>query len=476
MSAEGTPRTGSVESSAAHRRFSFLSELTPTQRYALAVVAASLILRVTWACFAHVTPVSDFDDYDRRAVILLNGGELDAYRTPGYPGFLVAVYFFFGHHLFAAQIAHAVLGAVTTGLIVMLATRIVSARAALVVGALHALWPTSLAYVGVLASENLAAPVIVGLVLALTTEHERLSQRARATALAGVLFGAAILVRPALLFFGPAVGLLALWETRAARWRIVPGLIFALAALASLAPWQIHNHRSGVGITTLSTTAGINLWMGNSDDAVTGGFRGGYGDPTLATFPTEEPERDRALKRAAVQWIISHFGRYLELSAIRTRRMWGLGVDPWPARYLWPTVENDRALLGFDEQVASIGAPSVNQTAFDMTARRKTVLSWFRVVFAPLILVGLFACIRRLRAFAGTLLPIASFTVLTILTFFDERFRETVDVLVMIPLGTLLSDLAFNTTELGWHRRILVGTCLVFVLVAVAAKLGILPI
>lgn len=133
-------------------------------RPAAQVFLLSLALRLTWAGFAHVTPVSDFRGYDGLAVRWLMTGGFGspgwlAYRTPGYPGFLAGVYFIFGHHWGAAAFMQAILGAVSSALVVGLAGRIVSPRTSLIAGLLHALSPTSLAYVPVLASENLAVPL-----------------------------------------------------------------------------------------------------------------------------------------------------------------------------------------------------------------------------------------------------------------------------------------------------------------------------
>jgi hypothetical protein len=65
----------------------------------LTVGALSLALRAAWAAHAHVIPVSDFATYDALGWQLVTNGELpaSAYRTPGYPAFLAAVYAVFGH-------------------------------------------------------------------------------------------------------------------------------------------------------------------------------------------------------------------------------------------------------------------------------------------------------------------------------------------------------------------------------------------
>ena len=116
---------------------------------------------MTWVAFARVTPISDFRGYDELAVNWLQSGHFSsvgslAYRAPAYPGFLAAIYAIAGHSWRAAGFVQAVLGGVTSGLLVLLASRALSRRGSVIAGILHAVSPTALAYVPVLASETLA--------------------------------------------------------------------------------------------------------------------------------------------------------------------------------------------------------------------------------------------------------------------------------------------------------------------------------
>lgn len=404
--------------------------------------AASLAIRVLWASLAESTPVSDFAEYDQLARRWLEHGAYDsARRPPGYPGFLAAVYACFGETWRAAYVAQAVVGAATSALIVWLASRMVAARTALIAGALHAVWPTTLAYVAVLASENLATPIVVIVLLVLTTARARTAVRCAFTGGGGIAFGLAVLVRPALVFLLPAALVLSIWEPWAARRRVLPGVVFVIGAVAALLPWQLHNARRGLGITTISTTGGINLWMGNNDAATTGGYQPDHGAAVVASLPKHEPERDRAFQRAALSWIVGHPVRYAELCARRGVRMWGASVDPWSARFLWPTVEDDQALRTADAEARA------------MTGRRKLVLVGFRLVVAPLMLVAFILSIRTRRRFAPVTLTVGCYALLMTLTYFQERFREVSDALLVIPTAALVSDLVFGTRELRGSQR-----------------------
>jgi 4-amino-4-deoxy-L-arabinose transferase-like glycosyltransferase len=429
-----------------------LARLDEPVRWALLVALVSLAVRLPWACLAQVAPISDFAGYDSLAWTWLDTGqfESDAYRTPGYPAFLAAVYALFGHSWRAAQIAQSFVGALTSGLLVLLAARVVAPRTAAIAGLVHALWITSIAYVAVLASENLATPVVLAMLFALTAERDTARRRAAMTAVAGALMALAVLIRPANLYLLPAAAVLAVWEPRSARRRILPAIAFAAAALIAISPWLIRNHERGLGITTVSTAGGVNLWMGNKNGATTGGFSGGYAAAKRAGFPAAEPERYRALQSAAFRWIAGHPGRYLQLCAVRGLRMFGTTPDPFAARFLWPTGENDAILRAAGGRAAP--APA-RDAALALRRQCEEILRALRVVLAPLLFLALLLCLRRARAYAVVLLPVAFYGGLLAATFFQERFREGSELLLFIPLAALLSDLATGGDELGWPGR-----------------------
>lgn len=125
------------------------------------VFVVALALRVLWAAFAQVTPISDFASYEALARQWLATGEFRdglglAYRTPGYPALLAGVFGLCDASLQAVALVQAVLGALTAALVALLALTVVSPRTSLIAGLLQALSPTAIIYVPILASENLA--------------------------------------------------------------------------------------------------------------------------------------------------------------------------------------------------------------------------------------------------------------------------------------------------------------------------------
>jgi 4-amino-4-deoxy-L-arabinose transferase-like glycosyltransferase len=425
-------------------------------RLALLVFSISLMLRAVWAAWAQVTPVSDFRGYDSLAVRWLETGLFGgpgrfAYRTPGYPAFLALIYMGFGHTWQAVAFVQAALGALTSGLTALLATYVVSARGSILAGLLHALSPTALAYVPVLASENLAVTLVVAGVLLLVVS-QRASDRGRYGVAFGVgmVLGLLVLVRPAGLFFAPGWLIVMACSPQRRRLYAGPPVVAILAAALALCPWLVRNQRVGLSATTLSTAGGVNAWMGNNDAAVAGGYRRAV-QAEVNTNGMGELQKDRAYREAALTWIRGHPLRYFALSGTRLVRLLGAEPDGWAAAYLLPSQTNDRAFVKA-YWPAKQGAPEpdrVAQHAGDVLRRSKLLLMGVRALLAPLILLSAALCLFRWRTHFAVMVPAASYLGGLALIYVQVRFRELVDPLLFIPLAGLLSDLLFGTEELG---------------------------
>lgn len=398
------------------------------------VFLVSLALRLAWAAFTEATPVSDFRGYDTLAVRWLSGGgfgggDLLAYRTPGYPAFLAGIYLIFGHSWKAAAYVQAFLGAASSGLTTALAGRVIGRRASIIAGLLHALSPTALAYVPVLASENLAVPLLLsGLLLVAYASRSAAPKRLLFAAASGGVLGLLLIVRPAAVVFLPAWLLLVTCGTARGRLRVLSPLVTVAVALLVISPWLVRNHRLGLGPLTLSTAGGLNAWMGNNDEAISGGFIG-VRIPELQTGTVGERERERAYWRAAIAWVRSHPVRYLALCRARAVRLLGAEPDRWAALYLTPFSVQGRPAPEF--------------------YHRKLMLEGFRAIIGPLILLGSILALWRWRDYAIVLLPAYAYIAALSLSYAQTRFRELSDPLLFIPLAALLSDVLFGTEESG---------------------------
>ena len=186
-------------------------------------------------------------------------------RTPGYPAFVAAVYLVAGagNHL-AVATAQALVFAGLCVLAFLLARRAAGDRAAVLAATMTALY-APFPYFGALVVTELwtsfvaTAAMVIGL---RAVQQGRLGDYA----LAGLLFGATTLVRPAffLLPYFLAMGVpLLVREERAPR-RLAGWATLALTASLTLAPWFAYNYVY-LGQVTLSPAGGIGrgLWEGS---------------------------------------------------------------------------------------------------------------------------------------------------------------------------------------------------------------------
>ncbi len=435
-----------TDRAAANRRFAFLTG---------GLVLLSLILRVNWVCLGHATPISDFRSYDRMAGrILVHGDFGKAYLAPGWPVFVAGVYAVSDSSLLAVQLASALLGALTSGLIVLLARRIVSTRASILAGAMHALSPTALAYTPVLASENLAVPLLVGAAVLLGIVQQSSSWRRNGAAVgAGVISGYLVLVRPAAVFLFPALLLCALFNLRRRSWCWQTALLFVAGSALLVTPWVIRNHYV-IGKAALSTNGGVNLLMGNNDLATTGA----YCPKAVFSVDQRKLDRDQVWRSAAFEWIWTHPLRYAELSATRALRLLGVPYDYWAAKYLRPTLENDQVLSG--EVRVGDDRDAVWRSRV-LRRENGDALVYLRLLSAPLTALALILSFVRWRAFAIAVFPALCYLGGLSATYAQMRFRELSNPLLLIPLAALLSDVLFASTDLGarpsrWTKVLLV--------------------
>jgi 4-amino-4-deoxy-L-arabinose transferase-like glycosyltransferase len=217
-----------------------------------AVLAAALLLRVLVVVDTnHFVPVRDPADYDTIAVSIAGGhgyppskyapgGGASALRPPLYPYALGAVYAVAGHHIGVARAIEALVGALTVGLIGLLALQLWGRRIGAAALVLAAIYPPLILVNATLITEALALPLMLAVLLVLL--RHRAVGGYRWAALAGLFVGLAILDRPALgVLVVPLVW--ACWTGRPRlRWRsaAAPALALMIAVL-TLVPWTIRN-------------------------------------------------------------------------------------------------------------------------------------------------------------------------------------------------------------------------------------------
>ncbi len=421
----------------------------------LIVFLIALVVRATWVTFAHVTPISDFARYDALAWQWLSSGDfgsaqLRAYTTPGYPGLLALIYAVFGRSYTAAAYVQAIITAIGCAALVALASRFFSIRTSVLAGLLYTVSPTAVAYTPVLASENLAVPLLI-ITLAFAASVNFSAIGGVTSALAGVFYGLLFLTRPASIFFLPGV-LLLIWGGwhRRLRHGWMLGAFVAATAL-TMSPWIWHKHHHGLGFSPLSTNGGINLWLGNNPRAT----HGGYCDDAETIEPVDERTNNARYRAKAISWIRHNPRRYAGLCCVRALRLLGTPPDHWATRHFRPSATHAAAtsVLYKRSTADSIGEEAV-RWARGVDEHNKLWGERTRIVLAPIAVAALLFAIFRLRDLAPLLAPHLLYLFGLSLTFVQPRFRELSDPLFCILLASLLSDLVLNTHELGkWPRR-----------------------
>jgi 4-amino-4-deoxy-L-arabinose transferase-like glycosyltransferase len=228
--------------------------------YAAAIVALALLVREYLVLVAQVrNPYGgDAGEYIAYATNLLHGvfsrSELhptpDAYRTPGYPVFVMLAMLREGDWYLRLIQWQALLGTATVALVMAIPR---SRPVALGAGLLMALWPHEIAATGEVLSEVLLAFVLT---LALWTAKEAMERRSWGWAIAtGVALGVTYLINPVLTLF-PPVAAVVFWRAGMSR----QGITLAVVALLAVGGWAIRSERLGLDG---SERAYINLVQGS---------------------------------------------------------------------------------------------------------------------------------------------------------------------------------------------------------------------
>jgi 4-amino-4-deoxy-L-arabinose transferase-like glycosyltransferase len=292
----------------------------PARRPFLALVflvLALVPLRV-WLAWNHGETPTFYDegDYHRIAASLAAGEGFSgsygptAFRPPGQPLFLAAVYSVFGTSVRHAYVAQALLASLLPLVITWFArSELKHLGWASLAGALAALHP-GMAYAGTtlypVALTSLCLVLGVGYVRRAAQGPGRWSAPA-----AGLALGMTGLATP---YLAPLVlvggGLLAL------RGRVGRGLVVAVVGLLPVVVW-VGRNAEVMGAPVLGTHGGYNLALGANDRASI--FSGNALEPDLprAEAPDDEIARDRAYREVALAWITRNPTTWLTLAAGR---------------------------------------------------------------------------------------------------------------------------------------------------------------
>lgn len=247
-----------------------------------------------------------------------NGTSRYAFWPPGYSFFLAGLYAVVGARQAAALAANAVLVSGAIAFTYLLGRRIAREGIARLGAILFAV----LAFSTKMSRDAYSEPLFTVLQLAVVW-LSCVGGGLGFAALAGVVLGLAHLVRPVAALLPVALFVCQLllghkWRGAAAR-----TLLMLATSCLVVAPWTVRNWRRFHRFVPVSTSGGINLWLGNHPGA-DGGLPIGK-LPAEVRAARDEAEADAIAGRLAVRFILSHPGALPRLLLGKLNYAFGFG-------------------------------------------------------------------------------------------------------------------------------------------------------
>ena len=260
-------------------------------------------------------------------------GASTAFRAPGLPLLLAAVYSAFGPHYPAAYLALAVCGGVGAVVSALLAGELFGRCHAWWAGLVAAVHPGDVFFCSYFFSEAVYAPVLgVGLIGVTRAAN---GGRLGWAAVGGLFLGYATLCRSFGLLFVPLFGLFLLVRLPTRRGVLAAGL-FGLGFAAVLGPWVGRNYQAFGKPVLVATNGGSTFYGGNNP--VVAGSLAQYGNWVATTrlpgrdlidAQPDEVSHDKMEWQLGMAWVREHPGQFLKLVPFKLARFWApFGVLP----------------------------------------------------------------------------------------------------------------------------------------------------
>lgn len=289
-------------------------------RAELWVLALALGVRLLWALAVPVQLESDCAAYHHLAANLARGlgyvfeeGVPSAFWPVGTSFFYSLWYRIVGVEPGWVVVPNLVCGVLLVFMTMRLAHHGFGEPVAWVAGLLLAVWPLMIQYTTLLASELLFTALLVGAIWAWVA-IDGIWLRAVGV---GVVTAAAAYVRPQAL---PLPLILGFCEAVRHRRFRRPALTVAgawLLTFALILPWSYRNQQAFGSFVLVSANAGVVLYMGNNPDS-----QGNYMDLPQEMLGGNDAERDRRLRKLAVEHIKERPDLFLKRSLFRLRSTW----------------------------------------------------------------------------------------------------------------------------------------------------------
>ncbi len=307
--------------------------------YWLALLAVALIVRLA---FVFMVPDRiqwpDGREYEGVGRMLVERGTygMQTLRPPGYPTLIAAVYAVFGESLRTLRLVEAVLGTLAVGLIGVVGTRSFGRMAGIVSATLAALHPVLSFLPSTQFCENTLVLVVTLAFASLFGAWRR--GGAWRWALAGALFGIAILIRPNAVLLLPGLGVGLFFAARAQRRRWTgPALAFLAGVVLALGPWVVRNHQAHDRWFFVVTGGGRTFWYSNNPRANAETAIPVRPDSAMLAVLFSLPDdiaRENYYYRQGRDFMRRHPGRAAVLFAKELRNLYSLYPEPITRTYI----------------------------------------------------------------------------------------------------------------------------------------------
>jgi len=256
------------------------------------------------------------------------------FRVPGYPLMLAGLFQITGSEsVLPARLLGAAMGALSVGLLMLLAAELFGMRAALATGILAAFYPGAIAMSILILSESPFCPWMLAHVYCWVRAIRGSDRSAMTWATAGgVLAGMATLVRPSWLLFTPfAAGLSVLFGTERRR-HLGIAFMMVLGLCITMSPWWLRNYRVCQRFVPTTLQVGASLYDGINPEAT-----GASNMRFMTKFRHEQQAIDaregnsphffewrlnERLKQAAIAHARENPGEIAQLMGVKLARMW----------------------------------------------------------------------------------------------------------------------------------------------------------
>lgn len=297
-----------------------LKSLLPDLTFVLCIAIG---LRLMWALYIPVIPVSDSAAYDVFALNMLQHGTYgwtadapESYWAVGTSALYAVLYAAFGHNYWAIVGLNI---ALSTG-IIYFTYRLVEiffsdTSAPIVTAYLLALWPTGVIYVTVLASE---LPYMLFSLSGFFYFVKTPSILNRKTLYAAVLFAAAYYVRPVVTVAILMIAISCVLYLHQKLVSVLARYVCVMVVIATLvAPWAYRNYQLYADFVPNSSNGGSVFWMGNSP-----GTDGGYAviPPEVKAQAKSSYEQSKILKNQAMEYIAAEPFAFVQRTAYKLYR------------------------------------------------------------------------------------------------------------------------------------------------------------